>query len=64
VKGAGVPSLRGRGRGDLVVRVDVAVPTKLSEEEAQLLRQLADLRGEEVAPPDKGVFSRLRSAFQ
>lgn len=64
VKGAGVPSLRGRGRGDLVVRVDVDVPTKLSEEEAELLRRLAELRGEEIASPDKRVFSRLRSAFQ
>ena len=64
VKGAGVPSLRGRGRGDLLVRVDVDVPTRLSDEEAALLLQLAELRGEAVAPPEKGVFSKLRSAFQ
>jgi molecular chaperone DnaJ len=64
VKGAGVPSLRGRGRGDLLVRVEVAVPTRLGEEEADLLRQLAELRGEEVAPPAKGAFSRLRSALK
>ena len=64
VKGEGVPSLRGRSRGDLLVRVDVEVPTRLSEEEAELLRRLAELRGEDVAPPEKGVFSRLRSAFQ
>ena len=64
VKGAGVPSLRGRGRGDLLVRVDVAVPTRLSDEEAALLHRLAELRGEEVAPPEKGVRSRIRSAFR
>ncbi len=64
VKGAGVPSLRGRGRGDLLVRVDVVVPSRLSEEEAALLHRLAELRGEEVAPPEKGVRSRLRSAFR
>jgi molecular chaperone DnaJ len=64
VKGAGVPSLRGRGRGDLLVRVDVEVPTQLSDEEAGLLLRLAELRGEDVAPPEKGVFSKLRSAFQ
>ena len=28
VKGAGVPSLRGRGRGDLLVRVDVRAPVR------------------------------------
>jgi molecular chaperone DnaJ len=64
VKGAGVPSLRGRGRGDLLVRVAVEVPNRLTDEEAALLLQLAELRGESVAPPEKGVFSKLRSAFQ
>jgi len=64
IKGAGVPSLRGRGRGDLLVRVDVEVPTKLDDEEAELLHRLAEHRGEAVAPPSKGVFARLRSAFQ
>ena len=64
VKGAGVQSLRGRGRGDLLVRVDVVIPQRLSDEEATLLHQLAELRGEDVAPPEKGVRSRLRSAFR
>jgi molecular chaperone DnaJ len=64
IKGEGVPSLRGRTRGDLLVRLDVEVPTTLSEEEATLLRSLADLRGEAVAPPASGVFSRLRSALK
>ena len=64
IKGAGVPNLRGRGRGDLVVQVDIEVPTKLSDEEADLLRQFAEQRGEELAPEDRGVLSRLKSAFQ
>lgn len=64
IKGKGVPSLRGRGRGDLLVRVDVEVPTKLDDEEAELLYRLAEHRGEPVAPPPKSVFARLRSAFQ
>ena len=38
-------------------------PTKLDDEEAALLRQLADKRGEVVNPPDKGLFSRIKSAF-
>jgi molecular chaperone DnaJ len=64
LKGRGVPALRGRGRGDLLVRVEVEVPGRLSGEEEDLLRSLASLRGEEVAAHDKGVFSRLKSAFQ
>ena len=41
LKGRGVPALRGRGRGDLLVRVDVEVPGRLSSEEDELLRSLA-----------------------
>ncbi len=65
LKGRGVHALRGRGRGDLLVRVEVEVPGALSGDEDELLRSFAALRGEEVAAPqERGVFSRLRSAFQ
>jgi len=42
IKGKGVPYLRDRGRGDQLVRVSVAVPTRLSEEQRELLRRLED----------------------
>ncbi|MGH9000805.1 MAG: molecular chaperone DnaJ [Acidimicrobiia bacterium] len=64
LRGRGVPALRGRTRGDLIVRVDVVIPDRLAADEAQLLRQLAELRGEDVAPKEEGFFSRIRSAFQ
>lgn len=64
LRGRGVPALQGRGRGDLLVRVEVEVPERLSVEEEALVRQLAELRGEAVAPRDRGFFSRVRSAFQ
>ena len=60
----GVPRLQGRGRGDLRAELVVEVPTKLSDQEAELLRQLAELRGEAVGSEDKGLFSRIKSAFQ
>lgn len=61
----GVPRMRsrGRGRGDLLVEVAVDVPSELDDEQDALLRQLAELRGEEVAAPSEGLFSRLKSAF-
>lgn len=59
----GVPRLRGRGRGDLRAEVVVEVPTKLGDQEAELLRRLAELRGEAVIE-DKGLLSRIKSAFQ
>jgi molecular chaperone DnaJ len=62
-RGRGVPHLNGRGRGHLRVRVAVTVPKNLSEEQEALLRQLAQISGEEVASADKGIFSRIKSAF-
>jgi molecular chaperone DnaJ len=64
LRGKGVPHLERRARGDLLVTVVVDVPTDLSEEEEDLVRQLAELRGDEVAPPPAGFMSRLRSAFK
>jgi len=65
LKNLGVGHLHGSGRGDINVHVEVQVPTSLSEEQAELLRQLSVLRGEErpegrVAAAHPGVFSRLR----
>jgi molecular chaperone DnaJ len=64
----GVPRLRHAGRGDLIVQVLVETPTKLDDAQSGLLRQLAEVRGEErpqgqVQAAHKGVFGRLRDAF-
>jgi molecular chaperone DnaJ len=65
LKGAGVPHLRGRGRGDFLVHVVVDTPTGLSPRQEELLLQLAAERGEEVGGTEEheGVLSRIRSAF-
>lgn len=62
-RGRGVPHVNGRGRGNLRVRVSVSVPKNLTDEQEELLRKLAALSGDEVASPDKGLFSRIKSAF-
>ncbi len=69
LRGLGVTHLRGTGRGDLIVHVDVQVPTRLTDAQQDLLRQLAALRGEErpvgrLAPTDKGFLGKLRDAFK
>ena len=63
LRGRGVPVLNGRGRGDLIVEVGVEVPHKLTQEEAELLMQFAEMRGESIDPPEGGFFSKLRAAF-
>jgi molecular chaperone DnaJ len=64
LRGRGVPHLDGRGRGDLLVRVVVDTPTGLDREEEQLLRRLAELRGDDVAAEEPGFLSKIRSAFR
>jgi molecular chaperone DnaJ len=67
LRGEGMPALRGTGRGDLYVRLDVAVPTVLDDEERRMLEQLdAKLDDESYASrdDDEGFFSRLKSALR
>ena len=64
LRGKGVPRLDGRGRGDLLVRVNVRIPTTLDEESEDLLRQYAVVRGEPVAAPKEGFFSRFTTPFK
>lgn len=46
LKGKGLPHLRGGGRGDHYVVIDVEVPTRLNDQEAELLEKFSKLRGE------------------
>jgi molecular chaperone DnaJ len=60
----GVPRLRGRGRGNLLLTLVVDTPTKLSPEQEELMRQLAKERGEDVKDPgDEGLLDRFKSKF-
>lgn len=59
----GVPRLQGRGRGDLRAVVRVDVPTRLSDDEIELLTSLAEGRGESVGNGKEGLMSRIKSAF-
>jgi molecular chaperone DnaJ len=63
VRSKGVPHVRGRGRGDLLVEVMVDTPTDMSKAQEELLRRFAAERGEEVAPVETGLRARLRSAL-
>jgi molecular chaperone DnaJ len=63
LRGKGVPRLRGAGRGDLHVVLNVVVPQKLSKRERELLEELADASGPAVLPKGPSVIDRLRDLF-
>ena len=63
LRGKGVPKLRGSGRGDQVVVVNVEIPARLSAEQRQLFEQLAESLGSEVRPQERGFLDWLREAL-
>lgn len=58
LKGRGMPSLRGRERGDLLVEMFVETPTHLSARQKELMRELADLCGEQQHPKAAGFMGK------
>ena len=65
LRGEGMPRLRRRGRGDLKVVVDVLVPTRLSEEQRELLEKFDAASGHETYNGTGGsFFDRLRGVFR
>jgi molecular chaperone DnaJ len=69
IRGKGMPDVTGRGRGDLLVRVAVSVPKKLTRDQRQALEQLAKALPPERFEPtrtereDKGIFDRVKDIF-
>jgi len=59
LRGHGVPYIRGRGKGDLHVIVQVEVPRKLTSEQRELLKQFAATMGEKDEHENKGLFGKL-----
>lgn len=74
--GLGVKALRSERRGDILVEIDVEIPTKLSREEKHLLTEFGKLRGEDdlkaparnadkAARSDgRGMFSKLKERLR
>jgi molecular chaperone DnaJ len=58
LEGAGIPHVRGYGRGNQIIQVVVKTPTKLTKREEELLKELSEISGEEVRHKEKGFFRR------
>ena len=64
IKGKGVARLHAGGRGDLLVRASVVIPTDLSDEQRELLRRLAESFGTPVSSDgDKGILGKIKDAL-
>ncbi len=65
LRGKGMPEPGGRRVGDLNVVIRVETPTKLTDEQRELLRHFAEMRGEEIKQAEnKSFFERVKDAFK
>jgi molecular chaperone DnaJ len=63
IRGMGLPSLEGRGRGDLYISIHVAVPTHLSREQRRLMEMLQGTTRIENKPLQRKVSDRVKDIF-
>jgi molecular chaperone DnaJ len=59
LKNEGVPHLRGSGRGDMIVEVQVITPTKLSKKQVELLKEFGELERKKEKKGDEGLLKKL-----
>jgi len=64
VKGEGFPNVHGQGKGDLLVRLFIETPTKLTERQKELLSEFATLESPANLPKRKGFLDKLKAIFQ
>jgi molecular chaperone DnaJ len=61
LKGRGMPSLRSRDRGDLVVELFIETPTKLNARQKELLREFAGMTGDQQHPRSANFFHKAKT---
>lgn len=63
LRGKGVPHLRGNGRGDQLVIVNVDIPARLNNDQRKLFEQLAKSLGSEVRPQERSFLDWLKETL-
>lgn len=62
LRGHGMPSVRGSQRGDHHVTIHVAIPTRLTKRQRELLEEYAHAGGDAIE--EKSFFARVKDAFR
>jgi molecular chaperone DnaJ len=64
LKGKGVPSLRGGGKGDLMVKINIETPVNLNAKQKELLKEFGETCGKKHHPEGNGFFDKVKSFFE
>lgn len=63
VGGKGFPNVHGQGHGDLLIRIQIETPVKLTPQQKALFQNLEELESAQNYPRKKGFFEKLKSFF-
>lgn len=63
LKGKGIPFIRGNGRGDQYIKVNIEVPKKLNEKQKAILKEFAEVSGDEVHEQRKSFFNKMKDVL-
>jgi len=63
VSGKGIPNVHGNGRGDLLLKIHVETPVRLSEKQKELLREFQELETAQNHPNQKSFLEKLKDLF-
>lgn len=61
--GKGMPVLRSRNRGDMLIQVSVETPVKLSKRQKELLQEFADEDSADTSPESAGFFQKVKELW-
>jgi molecular chaperone DnaJ len=63
VRGRGIPFLNEKGHGDLVVKVIVQIPRKLSRTQREVVQKLAELMSVDNKPTSSSLLEKMKDLF-
>jgi molecular chaperone DnaJ len=63
IKNKGIPSLKNKMKGDLYFTVKISVPKKLTDHQKELLRQYAEISGDNIEDQGKSFFDKVKDKF-
>jgi molecular chaperone DnaJ len=63
MSGKGFPNVHGQGQGDLLIRVSVETPVRLSEKQKELLRSFEELESPQNHPRKKTFLDKIKVFF-